>query len=849
VKSFLSKWMIALVCLVSVAPLVTMADVTGEDSDANAPAQVQVVKIVVGGRVLTGPNAMAQRRAGRIFLPVSAIARALGDTMAVDAAARTVTVRRQNGVEADFDAASGRIRESGAVILSISNAGEVAFTPNVDAFLLPAEIAASLFDIAIKYDSDKNAVLVDRGRIAAAPSQVRSSRGSFELYQVDYEYNLDRYAASAAHNMVLGVIGRIGDGRFTLMSNGDASSDRGVALRRMTFTLDRANGQKYIAGDFGSGSNLQFMSANVRGGSVTIPFDSVTVTGFGGRSYSGSLFGVYDPLIPIELQPRKFNSSRYDTNIFGISATTLSGRGGHGEKPFYYSAGAMRFGSPGRSGEFVTGSVNYDATRIRLQADTAYGKFNGRRSDNSEFDGFAAALDLSGTYQVTDDLTVQARYTNIGHNFLSPQAGLREPLDLKAAGVTWSPARWLSTSLNASTARRPGDDTQNNKYVTAAVTITPLSGLPRVYFSHTESRTSQIRSGQFTTLNASQDFRRLRIFFNATRIKNLGPVSVNAQIGANYTINDHNSIEVAQGMGSRGARNGQFDWRTSNWLGGRLSFTAGVGYNYSQSSGTSTFERLSASLNLPKQTSLQVNYYQTGRGSTVLVSLRGSLFRRKESESYVNSPLSAVISYGKVSGRVYQDVDQDGRFDAAVDKPQADVKVRIDGNRYVVSDANGLYSFDSIIAGDHKVFLDLLSVRADLTLLDDSAKSTTLNAGHEATYDFRLVRTGRVSGRVWLDANGNGKFDKDETALGDVRVVTASGRDTLTDADGYFVIADMTPGEHIFLLDEKTLPEKTMAGSKPLSVKVLPGRETADTALPVIAIPAEIKHFSSRSKQ
>ena len=116
--------------------------------------------------------------------------------------------------------------------------------------------------------------------------------------------------------------------------------------------------------------------------------------------------------------------------------------------------------------------------------------------------------------------------------------------------------------------------------------------------------------------------------------------------------------------------------------------------------------------------------------------------------------------------------------------------------------------------------------------------------GSSSVYDFRLVRTGRISGRVWLDTNENGKFDENEKPLPDIRVVTASGRDTLTDADGNFTMGDLPPGEHIFLIDEKTLPTKTMAGFKPLGVQAFAGRETGGVNLFVITIPAEVKRFA-----
>ena len=140
------------------------------------------------------------------------------------------------------------------------------------------------------------------------------------------------------------------------------------------------------------------------------------------------------------------------------------------------------------------------------------------------------------------------------------------------------------------------------------------------------------------------------------------------------------------------------------------------------------------------------------------------------------------------------------------------------------------------------MYLDLLSVRADLTLLDNTQQLITMDSRRDVILDFRVVRTGRITGLVWLDANGNGRLDEGEQPLADVRVVTGSGRDTLTDDKGYFIIGDLPPGEHILLLDEKTIPEQTRSVAGSQSIKVAAGNETA-TIFPVVPLPDQIKKF------
>jgi hypothetical protein len=133
-------------------------------------------------------------------------------------------------------------------------------------------------------------------------------------------------------------------------------------------------------------------------------------------------------------------------------------------------------------------------------------------------------------------------------------------------------------------------------------------------------------------------------------------------------------------------------------------------------------------------------------------------------------------------------------------------------------------------------------VRADLTLLDETQQQITIESGRDVLVDFRVVRTGRISGLVWFDANENGRLDDNEQPLADVRVVTGSGRDTLTDAKGYFIIGDLPPGEHILLLDEKTIPEQTKSALGSQTIKVTAGNENS-TNFPVTTIPAQIKKF------
>ena len=805
---------------------------------ASAEPNQETSVIIVNERALVGPNSSVQLRGGRLFLPVATIAQALGDTFSVDSAARIVTIRRQTGTTAIFNAPLNEVRENGAVILTVSGTADLIFPPTPNELMLPAEIVAALLDVTVRRD-EKNAIVITRKGIQAETIRPGEKHARWELFQIEYDYNYSRYSESGDHSLVIRGTGRVGDARLSFIANsamGVTRNSSRPSLQGGTVRLDRPNGQSFVAGEFGTGTDVEFLSAAVRGGLVQLPLRRVRLDLFGGQTTSGlretsaqTNQNFFSPL-----------AVRYDTKIFGAIATTATDA--PRQRDFTLSGGAMHFGGSNRKGDMLAGGFKYISGLNRFQADLAVGQFSGINRDGTITKGTGTAATFTGSYNLTDEVLLQGRYTHVGQTFLSPQSGIHPPTSTAAAGVSWQPRRWFTAGLSGSTATTPGRRGEFNRYVTGTMTLAPENSLPALFISHTQSSTTQLRSSQFTLISATRKISRWNMFFNGSRIKTFGATALNAQVGGNIRINEANALEVSQSLGSKGLFTGMATWQISNLFRNRLTFSAGLGYTRSNTTPFQTSQHLSGSLKLPRNSTLQFSYLKTQTGTTALLTLHGLFFSSRRAERAINGTLADMNSYGVVSGRVYQDVNLNGRFDPGIDQPQANAKIRVDGSRYVVSDVNGNYRIDSIARGDHSVYLDLLSVRADLTLLDSTQQLITLDSKRDVMVDFRVVRTGRITGVVWMDVNNNGRLDEAEQPLPDVRVVTGSGRDTLTDEKGYFIIGDLPPGEHIILLDEKTIPEQTQSVSGSQTVKVAAGNETV-TTFPVAPLPDQIRKF------
>ena len=102
--------------------------------------------------------------------------------------------------------------------------------------------------------------------------------------------------------------------------------------------------------------------------------------------------------------------------------------------------------------------------------------------------------------------------------------------------------------------------------------------MPSLFISHTQSGTTQLRNSAFTLITATKKFHRWHMFVNGSRVKTFGDCVLNVQAGGNIRINESNTLEVSQSLGSRGSLSGMATWQMSNLFHDRLSFSGGLGY-------------------------------------------------------------------------------------------------------------------------------------------------------------------------------------------------------------------------------------------------------------------------------
>ena len=111
------------------------------------------------------------------------------------------------------------------------------------------------------------------------------------------------------------------------------------------------------------------------------------------------------------------------------------------------------------------------------------------------------------------------------------------------------------------------------------------------------------------------------------------------------------------------------------------------------------------------------------------------------------------------------------------------------------------------------------SVNAGTTLVNEvsaraSAPGTRAYTTASATADVQIVagafsQSGIITGRIYVDARHAGHFEKGDRGLGGVRIFLEDGSSVVTDSEGRYSFAGVSPGVHVLRVDVATLPSLT----------------------------------------
>jgi len=178
-----------------------------------------------------------------------------------------------------------------------------------------------------------------------------------------------------------------------------------------------------------------------------------------------------------------------------------------------------------------------------------------------------------------------------------------------------------------------------------------------------------------------------------------------------------------------------------------------------------------------------------------------------------------IVPSGKVKGKVFLDYNHNGIMDE--NEPGVPgIKVGLFHRYLQNSDKEGNFYFPRIPVGVYKANIDLYSLPASYSVTTPPVE-IEVKLNETVIVNLGIIPVVSITGRVFLDENKNGIYDKGEKVGGGIRLVLDDGkRDTYTDPDGSYYFGEVFPGEHIITVDLGTFSKKVKLVKKSIKINV-----------------------------
>jgi len=160
---------------------------------------------------------------------------------------------------------------------------------------------------------------------------------------------------------------------------------------------------------------------------------------------------------------------------------------------------------------------------------------------------------------------------------------------------------------------------------------------------------------------------------------------------------------------------------------------------------------------------------------------------------------------GNVHGFVFYDLDADGVRD--VDEGGVeDVVLNAPGDKSDVTNRDGYYVIKGIVGKKASVSIDLNSIPRNYILTTPSLYEFSVSHGATKKFDFGVATRTDIVGFVFVDFNGNSRFDRGDEPIKGAVIVLDGKQESPTDDGGQFQFRKLSAGTHELTIDLKTIP-------------------------------------------
>lgn len=162
---------------------------------------------------------------------------------------------------------------------------------------------------------------------------------------------------------------------------------------------------------------------------------------------------------------------------------------------------------------------------------------------------------------------------------------------------------------------------------------------------------------------------------------------------------------------------------------------------------------------------------------------------------------------GHVYGFVFYDLDGDS-IKSSKEEGVKGVAINATAEKTDTTNKNGVYLIKDIVGKQARVAIDMNTIPRGYNLTTPSFYDISIRHGEMQRFDFGITTRAEVVGVIFVDTNGNNKFDRGEEGLDGVVFILDNVQKSVTGQGGQYLFRKLSPGKHTLRIDLKTLPTK-----------------------------------------
>jgi len=201
--------------------------------------------------------------------------------------------------------------------------------------------------------------------------------------------------------------------------------------------------------------------------------------------------------------------------------------------------------------------------------------------------------------------------------------------------------------------------------------------------------------------------------------------------------------------------------------------------------------------------------------------------------------------WGRVKVRVFEDLNGNDTLDPE-EKGMPDVLTYVVNGRGEKTDWVGGALIQKVVPGERKVRIDMRNLPVEMVIKGNPAKDIEVKPLKTSEVTFIMVTTGKVKGRVFVDVDENGVYEKGvDIPLPNIRVMLDPIKMvTLTFSDGTYQFDFVYPGSYEVKVGTKGLPiEYILSSPDTVPIEVKSKETTEDIDFTAKGRPIKVQYF------